>query len=605
MLGAGSSGQIQGSAKGARNIVVTAAQNAYTSTSQIVTDGVPLLRISDIIEGTGITTSTADGRGVVLDVDASGAGLVTTSTIRTVAGHPLDVTSTTVGSIPYVDIGTTGGTFNVASPLIFDGGRYSIFDDSGEVSCGDPPVPATAPSIPYTLYSPVSSQAAWCDDGGFADVSTANYPASFMDIVTTRSLYTSAGVTDTATQTWYRFGTGGMVHNAASGNTSTYGENASIAGTLTAGDSALGNVVSGGYITAVNHITAGSPSSSWLGFGTIGSVNGIFGLFEDDVHSLDAVYGNQAVVVGQGSQKVNNNGWLTLATNGTNGVPTVGYQIGNIYTSARGMEFDNVGAWNQGADSSAFWFDDAIRAAGDIATSATLRGDDVVTADDITAGDDLFVTDDGLIAHAMLGSASTAPSAGVAAQVLCPSDTAGMQLWRNSSSTGATAIIGARLSTQNVANFGAIKWTRTNSPIGGATDLIFTTFVASSDNEVARYNGAGDYITLYDMAVTGRAAFGTGTAPTSGAYVQTPSLDINASTDAGQATILNGTDSIGVSTAAVTATDVIICTWAAGNGDTGYAPYAADINAGTGFTIFVPQVTAVTGDTVVNWRIIH
>lgn len=141
--------------------------------------------------------------------------------------------------------------------------------------------------------------------------------------------------------------------------------------------------------------------------------------------------------------------------------------------------------------------------------------------------------------------------------------------------------------------------------VGSSTAASFNinSLRSAADSEVLIFNSNGTYAT--NLALEGRAGFGTTTPPTSGAYVQTPSLDINASTDAGQATIPNGDFSVVVSTTAITATDVVVCTWADGHGATGEAPMGVDIDPGVDFTIYVTGAVGVTGDTAVNWRIIH
>jgi hypothetical protein len=116
-------------------------------------------------------------------------------------------------------------------------------------------------------------------------------------------------------------------------------------------------------------IWADTPSGAGLSFGVAGSVNGLYGLFSEDVHALDSVYGSAGVVVGFGRQDHSHDGSLWIESEGTDGVPDAGCQETQIKTDDEGTKFINHSGNEEGSVDQRFEFDDEVRATKLVSTT--------------------------------------------------------------------------------------------------------------------------------------------------------------------------------------------------------------------------------------------
>lgn len=269
----------------ARNIAVTAGENAYTSSSAIRLDGVHVLRTSDIVAGTGITTaSVSNGRGVrITGATAAEIGAITTQTLGVQTGHPLQWEFTAPN---LADIGTTGGTHNVWTPLTFDGSLYATEDDQGSlgefISPTPPPTisaPTPIPDNPYLMRCPVFDRIAYYDEMAGEDwqnigLSAPSYPDSFLTIQTTRDEYPAESSMETPPLTeveenWYEFTTVGLYMD---NRNNLYGPHFDIIGDAMSyirggGLTITGPMAASGLVSGTRFVGSGSGGNSSFGSG--------------------------------------------------------------------------------------------------------------------------------------------------------------------------------------------------------------------------------------------------------------------------------------------------------------------------------------------------
>lgn len=120
-------------------------------------------------------------------------------------------------------------------------------------------------------------------------------------------------------------------------------------------------------------VEVGNPTGGDLSFGAPGSVNGLYGLFQEDVHALSTVYGSEGVVVGKGRQDHSHDGSLWIESVGVDGVPTWGNQELQVETDVYGSHFRHNHGFNKGHLGRAFDFDDELHVQKDIRTSGTVH----------------------------------------------------------------------------------------------------------------------------------------------------------------------------------------------------------------------------------------
>lgn len=146
--------------------------------------------------------------------------------------------------------------------------------------------------------------------------------------------------------------------------TDTTTTNLTVGTAITLTDS-TDNIIGNLSLPATNYVDVGNPTGDGLTFRANGSVNGLYGLFKEDVHALSGVYGSEGVIVGFGRQDHSHDGSLWIESAGTNGVPTAGSQETKVKTTTSGCFFYNHAASaEEGSVDQRFDFDDEVWCTG-------------------------------------------------------------------------------------------------------------------------------------------------------------------------------------------------------------------------------------------------
>jgi hypothetical protein len=423
-------GSPSGAAVRANNIEVTAAENGYTSSSVIKLDKVHVLRQTDIVEGQGITTaSVSNGRGVRVSVkpdDLNALGYLTTSTVRTIAGEPLYVTSHTLN---YVDIGTTGGRHQTWEGLTFKAPASTTFPNKfDQTNLAALPLRSSINLVGDKNYSNAASGGG--SGGSGANQLWGNY----------LKCYAVEGFTDEYIHAilGHRFKDGSMTTSSAP-MLAFYGPTGVGGGTLTAIYSGAGMALfSGGiYIRGSGDIEATGEfselilshvgSSAYIGGRStdwpnpqIGSLHANLSvLAKNDIHAGDGLYVGDPAGNITGTNQYNGhlrtyghmladpNNNDRYGTTGTINIRTNGVASDNVlrmYTDANGVYLDSKvsgdGYPTQAPAKVQFnildptYITGQLGASGDIYTSGSVfAGNDVSATDDVTASDDIIATD--------------------------------------------------------------------------------------------------------------------------------------------------------------------------------------------------------------------
>jgi hypothetical protein len=582
-------GSPSGAAVRANNIEVTAAENGYTSSSVIKLDKVHVLRQTDMVEGQGITTaSVSNGRGVRVSVkpdDLNALGYVTTSTIRTIAGEPLYVTSHTLN---YVDIGTTGGVHPVwGSGITFEQRTEPavIYDDTAVYETQLPAVKIVTNELRYEDPPDITS--------------IAN--PHILQVIDAKTSSTKMELHDT-----YGLVMGGMVSSsAAQAGLSYYGR-----GQFRIARDGFDGLITGSIGSDHGQIVLGDYNPfDLLG---LNSFIGDYGLFYDDAHGFDGVYcgdpqglSRRGPSIGHmrayGNMLADPNNNDRYGTTGTINIRTNGVASDNVlrmYTDANGVYLDSKvsgdGYPTQAPAKVQFNILDPTYVTGQLGASG-----DIYTSGSVFAGNDVNATDDIIATDLVQGADVTATD-----DVTAGDDVVGQDLRLSNVGGNNTGVV---ITSTNASNYSAAQFITTAGGTGFQIGLFGPSHATA--NEAFFFQNAANPIGFYTNATkrvligasggvafssTARLALNTATPPTSGAYVQTPTVAIGTSgaTVDGRWTGTNTVDVASIAAGAI-GTLTVTVTGASTGDDVDLGPPAA-IEAGLTWCGFVSAANTVT-----------
>jgi hypothetical protein len=366
----------------------------------------------------------------------------TTTTINVDPGDPWTFDSYTTG----VDLRGISGTWETTDTVALYGLTTSTYSTNGDL----PLTTGTLMDVSRpTLY--VSNLSQQVDSyfepgnvfGGNWNMSN-DYPLQVRDTRTSvgslpleiDSIPTSniAGAADHFGAWWYR---------PLDTEYSQYGESADVYNNI---ESRTGSISA-----PMGAVTAGSPSGN-LSYGISGSINGLYGLFQEDLHSEGSGYLRESGVIGFGRQSFNAQGVLIISSQGTGIAPYPGSSRALIRTDSQGMLIDMIasGSTYRGSIGNALRTNVDFMTSGSLITSNTLSLEGSSYEGQAT----IAITDSNVIV-----STSLISSGDVVLLTYPGDDGGGGPLWAESITPATEFIIQATntVSTDTLVNWKIIK----------------------------------------------------------------------------------------------------------------------------------------------------